>query len=147
MDRSLKKWNSNKSTWCLPKKGSAEYNEVRKIMDENKKPKTEVKSKSKAQDKPKAQVKPKEKPKVEEKISNLSSAKIPDGITKRDITVIMNNANTLKEMNKRAGTQGDLNDIQRHRYALNQITKRLYEMKNIEDAYKWQEIINNMVKK
>lgn len=31
--RALKEWNKNKSSWCVPKKGSADYNEVRAIMD------------------------------------------------------------------------------------------------------------------
>ena len=30
----LKKWNSGKSKWCVPKKGTPEHAEVRKIMDE-----------------------------------------------------------------------------------------------------------------
>lgn len=32
----LKKWNASRSNekWCVPKKGTAEYQEVRKIMDE-----------------------------------------------------------------------------------------------------------------
>ena len=30
--RALKEWNKNKSSWCVPKKGSADYNEVRAIM-------------------------------------------------------------------------------------------------------------------
>jgi len=29
----LKEFNKNKSIWCIPKKGTKEYNEVRKIMD------------------------------------------------------------------------------------------------------------------
>jgi hypothetical protein len=35
----LKEYNKNKGQWCLPKKGSKEYDEVKKIMDNNKKPK------------------------------------------------------------------------------------------------------------
>lgn len=31
----LKKWNSDsKGTWCIPKKGSYEYNEVKRLMEE-----------------------------------------------------------------------------------------------------------------
>lgn len=38
----LKEYNKNKGQWCLPKKGSKEYDEVKKIMDRNKKPKKSV---------------------------------------------------------------------------------------------------------
>lgn len=41
----LKKWNKDRDTWCLPKKGTKEYMEVRKIMEgggEGKKTKTRV---------------------------------------------------------------------------------------------------------
>lgn len=30
----LKKWNEKNEKWCVPRKGTPEYNEVRKIMDE-----------------------------------------------------------------------------------------------------------------
>ena len=30
----LKTWNSGREKWCVPKKGTPEYDEVRKIMDE-----------------------------------------------------------------------------------------------------------------
>jgi len=30
----LKKWNEGNEKWCVPRKGTPEYNEVRKIMDE-----------------------------------------------------------------------------------------------------------------
>ena len=29
----LRAWNANKSVWCIPKKGTKAYNEVRAIMD------------------------------------------------------------------------------------------------------------------
>ena len=32
----LKKWNSGKDKYCIPKKGTPQYDEVRKIMDEMK---------------------------------------------------------------------------------------------------------------
>lgn len=38
--QALKKWNGNKGTWCIPKKGTIEYNEVKKLM----KPEEEKKS-------------------------------------------------------------------------------------------------------
>ena len=30
----LKKWNEKNDKWCVPRKGTPEYQEVRKIMDE-----------------------------------------------------------------------------------------------------------------
>jgi hypothetical protein len=39
----LKEWNQGKSTWCIPQKGSSEYNEVKAIMDRNKTPKPKTK--------------------------------------------------------------------------------------------------------
>jgi len=30
----LKKWNEKNEKWCVPRKGTPEYEEVRKIMDE-----------------------------------------------------------------------------------------------------------------
>ena len=44
----LKEYNKNKNKWCIPKKGSKEYDEVRKIMD-----KKETKEKKSKEKKPK----------------------------------------------------------------------------------------------
>jgi hypothetical protein len=31
--KALQIWNNNKPTWCIPRKGSVEYDHVKKIMD------------------------------------------------------------------------------------------------------------------
>jgi hypothetical protein len=40
----LKKWNSGKKTWCIPKKGSSEYDEVIKLMGAPKTKKAKLKA-------------------------------------------------------------------------------------------------------
>jgi len=34
----LKEWNSGKDTWCIPRRDTVEYDEVRAIMEKNKAP-------------------------------------------------------------------------------------------------------------
>ena len=41
--KALEQWNGNKSSWCIPKKGSADYMEVLDIMQKHLKPKTKKK--------------------------------------------------------------------------------------------------------
>jgi hypothetical protein len=46
--KALKQWNDKKGgAWCVPRKGSEEYNEVKKIMEDLKKPKPAPKKKIK----------------------------------------------------------------------------------------------------
>lgn len=33
----LKLWNQNKKKWCIPKKGTDDYNQVKKLMNSKKK--------------------------------------------------------------------------------------------------------------
>ena len=41
--KALEQWNSKKSSWCIPKKGSADYSAVLDIMQKHLKPKTKKK--------------------------------------------------------------------------------------------------------
>ena len=45
--KALEQWNGNKSSWCIPKKGSADYKEVLDIMQKHLKPKTKKKKTAK----------------------------------------------------------------------------------------------------
>jgi len=61
----LKKWNANKPTWCIPRRGTADHAEVRALMNIKKEkpvPKTKPKSKAKPKPKPAPKAKPKPKP-------------------------------------------------------------------------------------
>lgn len=40
----LKKYNEKKGNWCVPKKGTKEYDEVRKIMDGERESKTKTRT-------------------------------------------------------------------------------------------------------
>jgi len=42
--KALEQWNSKKSSWCIPKKGSADYAAVLDIMQKHLKPKTKKKT-------------------------------------------------------------------------------------------------------
>ena len=42
--KALEQWNSKKSSWCIPKKGSADYSAVLDIMQKHLKPKTKKKT-------------------------------------------------------------------------------------------------------
>ena len=42
--KALEQWNSKKSSWCIPKKGSADYGAVLDIMQKHLKPKTKKKT-------------------------------------------------------------------------------------------------------
>ena len=41
--KALEQWNGKNSSWCIPKKGSADYKEVLDIMQKHLKPKTKKK--------------------------------------------------------------------------------------------------------
>jgi hypothetical protein len=54
--KALKEWNKNKPSWCVPKKGSADYREVRAIMDRMQ-PMPKTRAQMMAEEKRKAKVK------------------------------------------------------------------------------------------
>jgi len=45
--KALQQWNGKNSSWCIPKKGSADYKEVLDIMQKHLKPKTQKKKTAK----------------------------------------------------------------------------------------------------
>jgi hypothetical protein len=42
--KALEQWNGKNSSWCIPKKGSADYQDVLNIMQKHLKPKTKKKN-------------------------------------------------------------------------------------------------------
>ncbi len=87
----LKEYNDKKGgMWCVPKKDSNEYNEIKKIMDRLKlskasasaepkpKPKMEPKPEPKMEPKPKPKMEPKPEPKMEPKLPKASASAEPE---------------------------------------------------------------------
>lgn len=80
--KALKEWNKNKPSWCVPKKGSADYREVRAIMDRMQPmPKTrrQMRAETKKREVKQREVKQREIEKL-----------------KKDVGIIMNRAFTMR---------------------------------------------------
>jgi len=88
----LKVWNKDKPSWCLPRKGSAEYDEVKRIMETKKSLKTPIAKKAPAPKKimikkkkapaPKKAPPPPKKappPQASTDLSKFKKAKVEDG--------------------------------------------------------------------
>lgn len=75
----LKQWNSNKGSWCIPRKGTAGHDEIKKIMG-----KPKPKSKSKTKPKSKSMSKPKSKSKTMSKSHKTFQRSINEYEKKRD---------------------------------------------------------------
>jgi len=93
--KALKEWNKNKPSWCVPKKGSADYREVRAIMDRMQPmPKTRAQLK---EEKRKAKVKEileKGTRRPGKKQREVKQREIEQ--LKKDVGIIMNRAFTMR---------------------------------------------------
>jgi len=75
--KALEQWNGKKSSWCIPKKGSADYKEVLDIMQKHLKPKTKKKKTvaKPAKVSPQAATKQNDRPKRDRKAPDRFKAK------------------------------------------------------------------------